>query len=70
MPQAADCYRYALWHPAIRLALTAPQTLIELKENLSVLQTPQLSSQQEAMWQEYGALVYGNGQHAFETEWL
>lgn len=70
VPQAADCYRYALRHPAIRLALTAPQTLIELKENLRVLQTPQLTSQQEAMWQEYGALVYGNGQHAFETEWL
>jgi predicted aldo/keto reductase-like oxidoreductase len=69
VPQAADCYRYALQHPAVQLALTAPQTLTQLEENLSVLQAPVLSSQEEALWQEYGTLVYGNGQDAFETEW-
>lgn len=69
VPQAADCYRYALRHPAVRLALSAPQTLTQLEENLSVLEAPKLSPQEEALWQEYGALVYGNGQDAFETEW-
>jgi predicted aldo/keto reductase-like oxidoreductase len=69
VPRAADCYRYALQHPAVRLTLTAPQTLTQLQENLRVLQAPQLSPNEAALWQEYGTLVYGNGQDAFETEW-
>lgn len=69
VPRAADCYRYVLQHPAVRLALTAPQTLTQLEENLRVLQAPQLSPNEVALWQEYGSLVYGNGQDAFETEW-
>lgn len=69
VPRAADCYRYALQHPAVRLALTAPQTLVQLKENLRVLQAPKLSPNEVALWQEYGSLVYGNGQDAFETQW-
>lgn len=69
VPRAADCYRYALRHPAVRLALTAPQTITQLEENLRVLQAPELSPNEVALWQEYGTLVYGNGQDAFETEW-
>jgi aryl-alcohol dehydrogenase-like predicted oxidoreductase len=70
VPRAADCYRYALRHPAVRMALTAPQTLTQLQENRGVLQAPELSPQEVALWQEYGTLVYGSGQDAFETEWL
>lgn len=69
VPQAADCYRYALRHPAVSLALTAPQTLKQLEENLSVLESPQLSSETEALWHRYGALIYGEGQDAFDTQW-
>lgn len=69
VPRAADCYRYALRHPAVRLALTAPQTITQLEENLRVLQAPELSPNEVALWQEYGTLVYGSGQDAFETEW-
>jgi hypothetical protein len=53
----------------VRLALSAPQTLTQLEENLSVLQAPELSPQAEALWQEYGTLVYGNGEDAFDTQW-
>lgn len=70
VPQAADCYRYALQHPAVRLALTAPQTLTQLEENLRLLQAPSLSSQEINLWQQYGELIYGNGEDAFETQWL
>lgn len=70
VPSSADCYRYALRHPAVRLALTAPQTLTQLEENLRVLQAPEPSPHEVALWQEYGSLVYGNGQDAFETEWI
>jgi aryl-alcohol dehydrogenase-like predicted oxidoreductase len=69
-PTAADCYRYALHHPGVRLALTAPKTCQQLAENLSVLQAPQLSPQEVARWQEYGDLIYGTGQDAFDTQWL
>ena len=70
IPTAADCYRYALHQKAVRLALTAPQTLAELEENLSVLQAPELSAEEVEKWEEYGALVYGDGQDRFETGWL
>ncbi|BAY07472.1 aldo/keto reductase [Calothrix sp. NIES-2098] len=68
-PTAADCYRYVLSHPAVTLALTAPKTKQQLEENLSVLQTPPLSPEEVAKWQEYGDLVYGTGQDAFDTQW-
>ncbi|NJM70624.1 MAG: aldo/keto reductase [Scytonema sp. RU_4_4] len=69
-PQAADCYRYVLRHPAVHLALTAPTSRQQLEENLSVLHAPQLSSEEVAYWQKYGDLIYGNGQDAFETQWI
>ena len=70
IPTAADCYRYALHQKAVDLALTAPQTREQLEENLSVLHAPELAPEAVERWQEYGALVYGNGQDAFETKWL
>lgn len=69
VPRAADCYRYALRHSTVRLALTAPQTLKQLEENLSVLDSPQLSPEAEVLWQKYGDLIYGKGQDAFDTQW-
>ncbi len=68
-PKAADCYRMALHHPAIRLVLTAPKTQAELVENLSVLPAPQLSPQEVTKWKAYGELIYGSGQDSFETQW-
>ena len=69
-PLAADCYRMALTHPAVRLALTAPKTRQQLLENLSVLHSPQLSQQELTHWQKYGDLIYGDGQDSFETQWV
>ena len=70
IPTAADCYRYVLHQKAVHLALTAPKTKAQLKENLSVLHAPELTPEAIAKWQDYGALVYGDGQDAFETQWL
>jgi aryl-alcohol dehydrogenase-like predicted oxidoreductase len=70
IPTAADCYRYALHQKAVHLALTAPQTQAQLEENLSVLHASELTPEAVVRWQEYGALVYGDGQDAFETRWL
>ena len=69
-PTAADCYRYALNHPGVRLALTAPKTRQQLEENLAVLHAPQIEAQEVANWQEYGDLIYGTGQDAFDTQWI
>ncbi|MCC5611516.1 hypothetical protein LC612_33450 [Nostoc sp. CHAB 5834] len=59
-----------LSHPAIRLALTAPQTRQQLEENLAVLHAPQIEAQEAAKWQEYGNLIYGTGQDGFDTQWI
>ncbi|MBD2206541.1 aldo/keto reductase [Calothrix sp. FACHB-1219] len=69
-PTAADCYRYALNHPAVTVALTAPKTPQELQANLSVLNAPPLSPKEVARWREYGDLIYGTGQDAFDTQWV
>ena len=69
-PTAADCYRYGLNHPGVRLALTAPKTRQQLEENLAVLHAPQISKQEVAKWQKYGNLIYGTGQDAFDTQWV
>jgi aryl-alcohol dehydrogenase-like predicted oxidoreductase len=69
-PSAADCYRYVLHHPAVQLALTAPAKKRQLLENLTALKAASFSPEQVAYWQNYGDLVYGTGQDAFETQWL
>jgi aryl-alcohol dehydrogenase-like predicted oxidoreductase len=70
VPAAADCYRFALRHPAVRIALTAPGTVKRLHENLSVLRDgPAIPPEQYRVWEEYGRRVYGDGKGAFETRW-
>jgi aryl-alcohol dehydrogenase-like predicted oxidoreductase len=70
IPTAADCYRYALHNPAVHMALTAPENQAQLEENLSALRSPELTPEAVVRWQDYGALIYGDGQDAFETKWL
>lgn len=70
IPTAADCYRYVLHHPAVRVALTAPQTRNQLLENIKAIQNPALATEAAQQWQAYGDLIYGNGQDAFETQWV
>ncbi len=52
------------------MALTAPQTLAQLEENLQVLNNSTLNQADNSLWQSYGDLVYGDGQDSFETQWL
>ena len=68
LPHAIDCYRYALRHPAVRLALTAPETMGELRENLAMLATAAVAdAEQWDEWEEYDRLIYGDGMDSFET---
>jgi aryl-alcohol dehydrogenase-like predicted oxidoreductase len=68
-PSAADCYRFSLYQPAIRLVLTAPKTLEQLKENLSVLTSPPMTAEEMDHWRVFGDVVYGTGKDSFETSW-
>ncbi|MBV8887366.1 MAG: aldo/keto reductase [Chroococcidiopsidaceae cyanobacterium CP_BM_RX_35] len=56
-PTAAECYRYALHHPAVQVALTAPATLRQLQDNLFALNAPPLEIAEVEHWQTYGDLV-------------
>ncbi|OGG56408.1 MAG: oxidoreductase [Candidatus Handelsmanbacteria bacterium RIFCSPLOWO2_12_FULL_64_10] len=70
VPTAADCYRFVLRHPAVRVALTAPGTVKRLSDNLSVLRDGSaIPPEQYRIWEEYGRRVYGDGKGAFETRW-
>jgi len=69
VPTAGDCYRYVLRHPAVRLALTAAQSIRELSENVSILEEGSMNDAESRTWSAYGNLVYGDGTDAFETRW-
>ena len=70
IPNAADCYRYVLQNPAVSLALISPKNNTELQENMSVFNSPTLTNEEIKYWEEYGKIIYGNGQNSFETKWL
>lgn len=69
VPTAPDCYRYSLDHPAVHLALTASANLEELEQNLAVLAREPVDPTTKRRWEEYGALIYGDGRGSFETKW-
>ena len=71
-PTAAECYRYCLAQPAVRLVLTAPKSVAELDENLAVMRSPPMSEQECHHWERYGEHVYQQGRggsHDFESRW-
>lgn len=68
-PSAADCYRYCLTEKAVQVVLTAPKTLAELEQNLTVLTAGPMGSRERRRWEEYGDQVYAGGSTAFETRW-
>ena len=69
VPSAADCYRFALARPEVRLALSAPRSVAELRQNLAVLDAPPPTREELAGWRRVGALVHGDGTSEFETRW-
>lgn len=69
VPSAADCYRFALRHEAVQVALTAPGSLEELRANLAALRAPEATGAEMAAWRAYGDVVHGSGRDEFETRW-
>jgi aryl-alcohol dehydrogenase-like predicted oxidoreductase len=71
-PSAADCYRFCLAQPAVRVVLTAPKSVAELDKNLAVLSLPPMNEQNCLRWEQFGDLVYDQGRrgsHDFESRW-
>ena len=71
-PTAADCYRFCLAQAAVHVVLTAPQSIAELDENLSVLKLPRMTKKACERWQRFGDTVYkggGGGSHDYESQW-
>ena len=56
-------------NPAVLATFTAPATMSQLRESLSVLDDPSLTPSLRVEWERYGALVYGEGSDSFETDW-
>ncbi|MBX3411875.1 MAG: aldo/keto reductase [Pirellulales bacterium] len=58
LPTAAECYRFVLAHPAVDVALMAPDTRDELEENLALLDNWQgLSAKRYAELLQHGNRV-------------
>jgi aryl-alcohol dehydrogenase-like predicted oxidoreductase len=71
-PSAADCYRFCLAQPAVRIVLTAPKSVAELNENISVLGLPPMNEEDCRRWHQFGDLIYDQGRrgsHDFESRW-
>jgi aryl-alcohol dehydrogenase-like predicted oxidoreductase len=71
-PTAADCYRYCLAQNAVQIVLSAPKSVEELTENLSVLKLPPMNVDERNHWERFGDVIYNQGgrqNHDFESQW-
>jgi len=51
---AAECYRFALTHPAVDVCMTGPRTLQEMRENLAVLDQGPMSEEEVSRMHRIG----------------
>jgi aryl-alcohol dehydrogenase-like predicted oxidoreductase len=58
VPDAADCYRFALSHPAVSVALTGPASTAQLLENLEGLDRGPMGERELAWIREFGDLIH------------
>ncbi len=56
---AGDCYRFCLTSPYVDVALTAPRTVSELRENLAAIEKGPLSPEETAFMRKLGQAVRG-----------
>ena len=56
---AADCYRFALSHPAVDVCMMGAATTAQMRENLKILEQEPLSAAEMARAQEIGNHIHG-----------
>ena len=57
-PSAADCYRYSLSQPGVRMCLSAPATMGQLADTLAVVRDPTISDDRKAQLIAWGEELY------------
>jgi aryl-alcohol dehydrogenase-like predicted oxidoreductase len=57
--RAADCYRFALSHPAVDVVLCGPKSRAELEENLKGLEAGELREEEREWMGKFGKVVHG-----------
>ncbi len=59
VPDAGDCYRFALSSPHVDVVLTGPASRAQFEANLAALGRGPLSADEQAWMREFGAKVHG-----------
>jgi aryl-alcohol dehydrogenase-like predicted oxidoreductase len=57
-PTAADCYRFVLSHPHVHVAVCGPNSMKQLKENLTALELGPMSEEEMQRMRRIGDYVY------------
>jgi aryl-alcohol dehydrogenase-like predicted oxidoreductase len=58
-PTAADCYRFALTHPAVDVCMTGPRTVEQMRENQRTLELGPMKEEELARMRRIGDFVKG-----------
>lgn len=58
-PSAGDCYRFVLTNPAIDVAITAPRTVRQMRNNLDRVAAGPMDDEEMAWMRRIGDYVYG-----------
>ncbi|MBI5497873.1 MAG: aldo/keto reductase [Deltaproteobacteria bacterium] len=61
VPDAADCYRFSLSHPAVAFTLTGPATRAQLADNLAGLQRGPMTEEELAWMRQLGDVIHHPG---------
>lgn len=65
-PSAADCYRYSLAQPGVTTVISGPRDVLQLRENLRVLEAPDLPLERLAALRAFGNRVHRDNREFFE----
>ncbi len=65
-PAPADCYRYSLAQPGVTTAISGPRDILQLRENLRVLEEPDLPADRLAALRAFGERVHADNREFFE----
>jgi aryl-alcohol dehydrogenase-like predicted oxidoreductase len=65
-PAPADCYRYSLAQPGVTTAISGPRDVLQLRENLRVLEDPDLPADRLAGLRAFGDRVHADNREFFE----
>lgn len=64
-PRGADCYRFALSHPAVDVCVTGPKDLAQMREAMRALELGPLAADELARLRRIGAHVHAHGRLFF-----